>query len=904
MRNYNMTYQNNPNRIYPGSLIFLLLLLFSLPANSRANDEIIIKPHLETKPRTHLAFIPHYQTVRPKIGLAFSGGGANGISQVGVLQVLVENNIPIDYIVGTSMGCLIGGFYAAGYSPYEIEGLLADFDWSRILNDRPERQTLFIDDKQARDKLLFQIRFNGLQPVIPPAITPGQQIENLLTQYVMRANYVATQSFDELRIPFRAVSTDLITGKKVILKEGNLAEAMRASISFPLLFAPVKVGNMMLVDGGMSENIPVESVQEFPVDLVIAVDATTLLRRSHQLNAPWEIADQVTSIMQRDRNQKSRNRADFVILLQDSMRTNMEFGNIDSLVYLGRSAAAKHIENIKNSITQLESNHTDDSLGEMYHIGRLINFPPNFHKLIATHNPDQDNGLYLTKREIEGIVNNMHESGEFFRISAHLTKNENSNLCEMEIKAQAYPVLQAVRFHGNQVLETALLNEQVKEIIGQPIFPKSTESSLQNILKSYRKAGFALAQIKRVEFDFDTNTGDIYIDEGRINSIIIEGKHRTRTHVILRELPLHAGDVYNYDKAKKGINNIVGTGLFSRVSISLKPKHDGVDLYLKLQEKFSRVLSGAARFDLERRARGFLQMADENIAGLGGKLTLQGLFGASDNGLRARFSVDRIFKTYFTFAAESYWLLRERKTFTRENNDTFGKYDESRVGAFASVGQLFRRFGILSAELHIDQFNLTEKTGAGYPIGKFNINRLAFRSIVDTRDRLPFPQRGRFASFFYETSIKSGINNSSFVRTAWSIESYYTIKKRHTFHPKFSFGTSDVTTPFVFRYYFSGPSHMYGLRDEQWRGRHYVLWNFDYRYQLFRNFSTSGYLGVRYDLGGIWEGETEKLKYRDELKEAVGIYLGFRTFLGALKFSYGHLETGVDRFYFSLGYPL
>ncbi len=881
-----------------------VLVLLTVPNICQANNAIEIKPDVDKKAITRLSFLPYYPLHRPKVGIAFSGGGANGIAQVGVLQVLLENNIPIDYIVGTSMGCLIGGLYAAGYSPYEIQALMESFDWSRILIDRPERQTLFINDKQARDKLLFQIRLNGLKPVIPRALTPGQQIENLLTQYVMRADYVTTQSFDELRIPFRAISTDLISGKKVILKQGNLAEAMRASISFPLLFDPVKVGNMLLVDGGMSENIPVEAIKKFPVDLVIAVDATTVLRRSDQLNAPWEIADQVTSIMQRERNEKSRKLADFVIRLQDSTHTNMEFGNIDSLIQNGRVATENQINIIKTRVAQIAKNDRTNMSNDFYIINKLIHFPKNFRSLLPNPTNTTSDNLHLSHKELAGIIDTMHESGEFSQISAILIPLAIPGLFDLEIKTELNPILQNVVFHGNAVFNGQVLIEKIKALIGKPLHYKRSEKALLSVLKTYRAAGFALAKIRRIEFDRQSQTGHIYIDEGKINAIFIEGKHETRNHVILREFPLHVSDVYNYDKAQKGINNLIGSGLFSRVSISLKTGVQGVDLHLNVQEKHSRVLSASGRFDLERRARGFLQIADENVAGLGGKLTLQGLFGANDNGLRARFAIDRIFKTYITFAAESYWTLRDRKTFTRQSNATFGKYDESRIGAFISIGQLFRRFGILSAELHIDQFNLTAESGAGYPTGRFNINRLALRSIVDTRDRLPFPRKGRYASFFYETSFKSGVNNSSFVRMAWNIESYYTLKKRHTIHPKFSFGTSDFTTPFVFRFYFNGPKQMYGLRDEEWRGRHYLLWNLEYRYQLFRKFSSAGYLGVRYDIGGIWDGNTENLKYREELKKAVGVYLGFRTFLGALKFSFGQLETGVKRFYFSLGYPL
>ncbi|MCB9502905.1 MAG: patatin-like phospholipase family protein [Deferribacteres bacterium] len=879
-----------------------LLFHLVLTLNILANDTIIIKPALETKPLHEYDFMPYYPIERPKIGLAFSGGGANGIAQIGVLQVLYENEIPIDYIVGTSMGSLIGGLYAAGYTPYEIESMMASFDWTKVLIDRPERQTLFIEDKQARDQLLFQIRFNGLKPVIPPAITPGQQIENLITQYVMRAHYVATNSFDDLRIPFRAISTDLISGKKVILKQGNLSEAIRASISFPLLFAPVEVDGMLLVDGGMTENIPVEALQEFPVDITIAVDATTNLRTRDQLNAPWEIADQVTSIMQRDRNEKSRKMADVVIRLQDSTRTNMQFDAMRSLIWFGRVQAENLLPQIKKKIESFEKYTPGTAEQQAYPISKVLNFPVNFHYLLEKNIGKEGHYLLLTKSEIQAILNTIYQSGNYAFLQAELILNPTLATYELNINTETYPLLEKVMFEGNRVINSDTLRSQISELVDKPLNNTSTQRALKNILMRYREAGFALAKITNLSYDPISHTGSITIDEGHVGRILIEGKHRTLNHVILREFPLQKGDVYNYDKAKNGINNIIGTGLFSRVSASLKSTPEGVDILLRIQEKSRNVLSGSARFDLERRARGFIQMADENVAGLGGKLVFQGLFGANDNGLRTRFSVDRIFKTYFTFASEAYWTIRNRKTYVQESAETIGKYQENQLGAFVSIGQLFRRFGIVSAELHIDQFNLDAELGTGFPTGLFNINRLIFRSIVDTRDRLPFPYHGRHATFFYETSIKSGIKNSSFVRTAWNFETYYTIKQKHTLHPKFSFGTSDFTTPFVFRYYFNGPEDMYGLKDEQWRGRHFLLGNFEYRYELFSKFSSSGYLGIRYDIGGIWDTKTDNLKYSDDLSKAVGVYLGFRTFLGVIKLAYGQMESEFRRFYISIGH--
>ena len=155
---------------------------------------------------------------RPKIGLALSGGGARGFAQIGVLQVLEENNIPIDAIVGTSIGSIVGGLYSAGYSPDQIENITENIDWTSIMVDTPPRTNLFVAQKQERGRAILQIRFKGTKIELPRAITPGQKLSSILTNLTLRADFQTSLNFDQLKIPFRALACDLITGRKVLLK--------------------------------------------------------------------------------------------------------------------------------------------------------------------------------------------------------------------------------------------------------------------------------------------------------------------------------------------------------------------------------------------------------------------------------------------------------------------------------------------------------------------------------------------------------------------------------------------------------------------------------------------------------------------------------------------------------------
>jgi NTE family protein len=231
-------------------------------------------------------FLTHRELARRRVGLALSGGGARGIFQIGVLQALEEQGVVIDFIAGTSMGSVIGGLYAAGYNARQLGDIVRNILWDDIASDTPPRTNLFLTQRHERERAFLQVRFRGWRPYIPPAITAGQKLLAVLTELTMRANYRASAGFDHLRIPFRAVATDLYSGKEVVLADGDLAEAMRASIAVPFIFAPVSRGDMLLADGGLMNNLPVDVVRQH-VDVVIAVDAISQLRDKKHLNSLW-----------------------------------------------------------------------------------------------------------------------------------------------------------------------------------------------------------------------------------------------------------------------------------------------------------------------------------------------------------------------------------------------------------------------------------------------------------------------------------------------------------------------------------------------------------------------------------------------------------------------------------------
>ena len=224
---------------------------------------------------------------RPKIGLALSGGGARGAAHVGVLRVLEELRIPVDYIAGTSMGSIIAGLYASGMTLDQIEHALVTMDWEHIFDDDPPREELSFRRKRDDDLYLVKakpgIRDGELK--FPAGLIQGQKFDLALRELTLPV--AAVKDFDRLTIPFRAVASDIGTGQPVVLASGDLAKAMRASMAVPGAFAPAQIDGRVLVDGGITNNLPVSVVRDMGADIVIAVDISTPLASPDEVRMCW-----------------------------------------------------------------------------------------------------------------------------------------------------------------------------------------------------------------------------------------------------------------------------------------------------------------------------------------------------------------------------------------------------------------------------------------------------------------------------------------------------------------------------------------------------------------------------------------------------------------------------------------
>lgn len=295
---------------------------------------------------------------RPKIGLALSGGGARGAAHVGVLRVLEEMRIPIDYIAGTSMGSIIAGLYASGMTTDEIDEALRAMDWEHIFNDKPPRVERSFHRKRDDDLYLVKAKpgYSDGEIKLPSGLIQGQKFDLALRKLTLRAANI--DDFDRLPIPYRAVASDIGTGESVVLDEGDIALAMRASMAVPGVFAATVIDGRTLVDGGITNNLPINVVRDMGADVVIAVDISTPLMEPDEVRNVLKITEQLAGIMTRTNTEQqiaSLTDRDVLIVPDLGDITSGDFIRSPEAVTTGRAAADRQ----RGELARLSLSETD-----------------------------------------------------------------------------------------------------------------------------------------------------------------------------------------------------------------------------------------------------------------------------------------------------------------------------------------------------------------------------------------------------------------------------------------------------------------------------------------------------------------------------------------------------------------
>lgn len=287
---------------------------------------------------------------RPKVGLVLGGGGAKGAAHIGVLKVLEEQKIPVDYIAGTSMGAIVGALYASGLSASELEKVLTAIDWDEVFSGDPDRRD--IDYRRKREDFenltKLSVGIKDGKVVTPKGLIKDQKVNVLFETLMLHTSGI--DDFDKLPVPYRAVATDLGNGQMVVLKGGRLADAARASMSVPGAFPPIELNGRYLIDGGIVRNVPVDIAREMGADIIICIDLDKPLTPAKDLGGSFSIMNQMVDIMMKKnvREQvKTLGPQDVYINPDLGEYGSTDFNKAAEISHLGEKAARENIESLK-----------------------------------------------------------------------------------------------------------------------------------------------------------------------------------------------------------------------------------------------------------------------------------------------------------------------------------------------------------------------------------------------------------------------------------------------------------------------------------------------------------------------------------------------------------------------------
>lgn len=378
----------------------------------------------------------------PEVGLVLSGGGARGFAHIGVLKVLEEANIKVDLITGSSMGSVVGGLYAIGYTPEMLEQIALSNDWEEIFNENPPRHYQSVSQKaRGGQQYLLSLPFENRRLNLPQAFIGGQKISMVLSRLMFP--YHDDMDFNSLPIPFAPVVTDLQTGEGVRLEKGFLPDAVRASTAIPGVFQPVKIDTATFVDGGLARNIPASDAREMGADIVIASDVGIPVQPVDSLRSFVDVLVQSVGFARERSDEEQRKFVDLYIRPSIEEYSTFDFDETAELIRVGEEAARKLLPelraladstNQKNRTFRKPIGSTSDTVT----IGSIeVSGGDEYLRYRFNQSLRVEVGGSLTTKELENHLNRIYRSGYFDKLGFRLIQKPESEAYELHVDISA-----------------------------------------------------------------------------------------------------------------------------------------------------------------------------------------------------------------------------------------------------------------------------------------------------------------------------------------------------------------------------------------------------------------------------------------------------------------------------------
>jgi len=805
--------------------------------------------------------------------LVLSGGGTRGIAQIGVIKALEEADIKPDLIVATSIGAVIGALYSAGYSALELEELLKTVNIDNFFNNRAERKNLFVYQKTEPSNYILEIRFdNDLKPILPQSISDGQAFFELLSPRIASAMVLSNNNFDKLPIALRVIATDIISGKKVVFKNGNLASAVRASCSAPLAFSPFEYAGTLLMDGGLTENIPVLTARQAGAQHVVAIDVTSPMWSKEDLSNPVKLVNQVLSIGIEHNKEIQKEMADLVITPPLDGFLNNNFSALDSLIAIGYEEGKKYVHTIKENSNAIESNHLHPVDDKEYISA------PIFWKTHKTVPIDQLNPIVDTLKNRFGdsipLIDMRQKINALFDRKnlpfAHIVAiKKETNGTQIEINPG---VIHEIKIYGTAITSDHFIHSAITLHEGDILTNRLIEKAINDLYAT----------------DF-FNHVDISLEENNTVIIIIDEKYYLRSRFGLRFDEFHLWESY----LQPAHENLFGLGICAAMHIQYGP----------IREKYA--------FEIESN-----QLFTPNWA--------QNIRFQTYIAREKSFSKDTTFKIYPNYPDSTY--------FEMVNN--IESVTLRKAGLTLLMGIQLGKFSMLEGGVRIERFNVTRSTVGAFddPLGAFKhgLRYITTRFYFDNVDKFIFPQHGQKHLISLGGASEKLGGTESFMSIHMTSKVYKTILTNHTFSPQIHLSWANKSLPDIERVFLGGalPEEQYkevslfnqysfsGLKPRTISGDVAFSVRGMYRLKLSKGFNLYGILnwGYVWDQPDFNNGDIDIAESLRDAPLGLSITLSYLTPLGPIKGSWARLVHSGDKltdrfsideqnlFYISAGY--
>lgn len=767
---------------------------------------------------------------RPRVALVLSGGGARGFAQLGVLKAWEESGLPLDFIVGTSIGGTLGGLYATGFSADSLHSLSRNTRWTQFFSNTPSRRTLFLSGRKEREGAIIELQFSGLTPQLPRALSSGHKLSLFLANLTRSADFLIDGDFDRLPIPLRVVATDLVSGEAIVIGSGIISDALRSTVAVPLALTPWETDGRLLVDGGLVDPIPVQVAIDLGADIVVAVNTTSPLQPLDELTSPITLANQATSVMVLNHQREQLALADLVITPDLGGIRNFDFNALDRLVEIGYRASIDTLRNLQELMERSRENR--EGSGRRWRIVGSSGYPE------YSYEPDQ----WVSENDLRETLRGALRGASLVQAEVNVLSFSDSATLEWHIRK--LPEITGVTLSGNTLIPADSLLSELESLIGIQVAGERLRTALRRVSEIYNEAGYPLVSIDAATLSEDGRL-HVSVDEGVVVAMSIVGNLRTHTSLIRAYLPSLVGIPLERDRLNRGIRGIYATDLFESVTAHALRTPKGPEIQFRVTEKkFTRLQLGL-HWHEEFHGEGFVELADINILGLGHKVGARLHWGELRKRYSLSLSTDRLFRSYLTYRLSVYHE-RDRWQIYALNRRQPGSFSFRRTGGRFRVGQQIGRVGELATEFRAETVDRVDDFGL--VSSRSELRSVSIELQFDTFDQYPVPQHGIRQRIRLEHAEEFLGGHLEFTRIDVHFDGVFALGNRHAALVGLEAGTADTRLPESERFVMGGRAGFLGLRTGEGRGDHY--WSG--RAALRLHNGNRRYITMQYNLGNIW----------------------------------------------------